>query len=413
MVNVTFRNPIDTLAARYRPGLTLEQPFYCDAAVFEREVDRLFMRDWIYAGHVSQLPEPGNHLVYDIAGESIIVARDATGGLHAMVNVCRHRGSRICTGPSGKAQRFVCPYHGWTYELDGALVRARGMPPEFDVTAHRLHRLALEEFHGMVFVSFSESPCPFDTVRAELDPLLAPFDLAGARVAAQRSYPVEANWKLVLENFEECYHCAPAHPEFARSHSIKAPPGTYPALGEALALRCQRAGTCAGVVKAPDWLAEPDGPFYYYDRYPLFDAYVTGSEDGWPLAPLLGRVRSFDGGASDGQMGLLCYWLIYSDHCVIYRFTPKGVDHTDMDIVRLVRSDAVEGRDYDLERLTWLWHVTSEADKDIIERNQQGVRSRFYRPGPYAPMEWASAQFVEWYLLRMGEGGPARAPVGR
>ena len=408
-MNATFRDPIDALAARYRPGLTLEQPFYCDATVFEREVDRLFMRDWLYAGHASQLPEPGRHLVYDIAGESIIVARDATGGLHAMVNVCRHRGSRICAEPFGKTQRFVCPYHGWTYELDGALARARGMPADFDVAAHRLHPLALEEFHGMVFVSFAERPTSFDTVRAELDTLLAPFDLGGTKVAAQRSYPVEANWKLVLENFEECYHCAPAHPEFARSHSIKAPSGSYPALEEALAERCERAGTRAGVVKAPDWLAEPCGPFYYYDRYPLFDGYVTGSEDGRPLSLLLGQVRSFDGGASDGQMGLLCYWLIYSDHCVIYRFTPKSAKHTDMDIVWLVRSDAVEGRDYDLERLTWLWHATTEADKLIIERNQQGVRSRFYRPGPYAPMEWASGQFVEWYLLRMGENGAEAA----
>ena len=233
------------------------------------------------------------------------------------------------------------------------------------------------------------------------------------RVAAQRSYPVEANWKLVLENFEECYHCAPAHPEFARSHSIKSPPGSWPALWEALAERGQRAGTCTGVVKAPDWRAEPDGPFYYYDRYPLFDGYLTGSEDGWPLAPLLGRVRAFDGGASDGQLGLLCYWLVYSDHCVVYRFTPRDVNHTDMDIVWLVRNDAEEGRDYDLERLTWLWHVTTEADKTIIERNQQGVRSRYYRPGPYAPMEWASRQFVEWYLLRMGESAPMPAPAGK
>ncbi len=412
-MNATFRDSIDALAAGYRPGLTLDQAFYCDADVFEREVERLFTRDWLYAGHVSQLPEPGCHLVYDIAGESVIVSRDQEGALHAMVNVCRHRGSRICAEPFGKAQRLVCPYHGWTYALDGALVRARGMPPEFDLAGHRLHRLALEEFHGMVFVSFAERPSAFDTARSELDALLAPFDLTGTRVAAQRSYPVEANWKLVLENFEECYHCAPAHPEFARSHSIKSPPGSYPALWEALAERGKGAGTCTGVVKAPDWLAEPDGPFYYYSRYPLFDGYATGSEDGRPLAPLLGRVRAFDGGASDGQMGLLCYWLIYSDHCVIYRFTPRDVNHTDMDIVWLVRSDAEEGRDYDLERLVWLWHVTTEADKLIIERNQQGVRSRYYRPGPYAPMEWASRQFVEWYLLRMGRNGSVATPAGR
>ena len=272
-MNLPDRNSIDTLAARHRPGLALEQPFYCDAAVFERDVERLFLNDWLYAGHVSQLPEPGSWLVYDIAGESAIVSRDAGGALRAMVNVCRHRGSRICSEGHGKARRFVCPYHGWTYELDGALARARGMPAEFDAAAHRLHPLALEEFHGMIFVSFAERPASLDTARA------------------------------------------------------------------------------------------------------------------------------FDGGASDGQMGLLCYWLVYSDHCVVYRFTPRDVNHTDMDIVWLVRSDAMEDRDYDLERLTWLWHVTTKADKLIIERNQQGVRSRFYRPGPYAPMEWASRQLVDWYLL--------------
>ena len=287
------------------------------------------------------------------------------------------------------------------------------MPPDFDATAHRLHPLALEEFHGMMFVSFAERPAPLDTARAELDALLAPFALDKTRVAAQRAYPVEANWKLAVENFEECYHCAPAHPEFARSHSIKAPPGTYPELAEALAERSAQAGTHAGIVRAPDWLAEPEGPFYYYSRYPLFDGYLTGSEDGRPLAPLLGRLRAFDGGASDGQMGLLCYWLVYSDHCVVYRFTPMDVNHTGMDIVWLVRSDAVEGRDYDLERLTWLWHVTTEADKRIIEHNQQGVSSRFYRPGPYAPMEWASRQLVDWYLLRMGEGSAGTPPGAR
>ena len=408
-MNAAARDPIDALAARQGPGLALERPFYCDAGIFEREVERLFLHDWLYAGHASQLPEPGSWLVYDIAGESVLVVRDAGGDLRAMANVCRHRGSRLCSEAFGRARRFVCPYHGWTYALDGSLARARGMPADFDAAAYRLHPLALEVFHGMVFVSFAERPSSFDRVRAELDAPLAPFGLDETRVAAQRAYPVEANWKLVLENFEECYHCAPAHPEFSRSHAIKLPAGTYPELQAALAERCARAGTGAGSVKAPDWLAAPEGPFYYHDRYPLFDGYLTGSEDGRALAPLLGRVREFDGGASNGQLGLLCYWLIYSDHCVIYRFTPIDLNHTEMDIVWLVQRDAVEGRDYDLGRLTWLWHVTTEADKRIIEHNQLGVRSRFYRPGPYAPMEWASRHFVEWYLGRIGEEGAACA----
>jgi len=139
-------------------------------------------------------------------------------------------------------------------------------------------------------------------------------------------------------------------------------------------------------------------PDYVYGRYALFDGFQTGSKDGKPLAPLLGDVTDFDGGASDVYVGMLNPMLIYADHAVVYRFTPIDVERSVQEIIWFVHEDAVEGQDYKIDDLIWLWDVTTVADKRIIEMNQDGVNSRFYQPGPYAPMEVHTQRFVQTYL---------------
>ena len=131
---------------------------------------------------------------------------------------------------------------------------------------------------------------------------------------------------------------------------------------------------------------------------------MSGSEDGQPLAPLMGEFSGFDGGVTFFDVGLTNHFLAYADHGLIYRFVPQTVDRTDMEVIWLVRGDAREGIDYDVERLTWLWRVTSEADKRIIETNQQGVNSRWYEPGPYSQMEQHASRFVEWILTGLSGG---------
>jgi Rieske 2Fe-2S family protein len=133
-------------------------------------------------------------------------------------------------------------------------------------------------------------------------------------------------------------------------------------------------------------------------RSALADGTVSGSEDGKALAPLMGQFPDFDGGVTFFDVGLTSNFLAYPDHGLIYRFVPKSVDRSDMEVIWLVRADAQAGVDYDLERLTWLWKVTSVADKRIIELNQQGINSRYYEPGPYSQMEQHTARFVEWIL---------------
>ena len=400
---------IDELAARQKPGFTLDAQFYLDPGIFAWEREHVFACDWLYAGHTSQLPAVGDYFTYALADESVIVVRNESGAIGAFANVCRHRGSRVCDASSGSAKQFVCPYHGWVYRLDGSLRSARLFPETFDTSGFGLHPVSVKVLHGLIFVSFKSDPASFDVAERALSPCLIPFALDKAKVAAQIVYPVAANWKLALENYLECYHCAPAHPEFSESHSNKFPRNTYPELEKAHRQRAQAAGFCADEYDQAFAMTDSGDVGFGYDRYALFDGYQTGSKDGKPLAPLMGNIKAFDGGASNGQVGALCYLLAYCDHTVLYRFTPKTFCETEMDIIWFVHEDAVEGKDYDRERLVWLWDVTSIADKTIIERNQKGVNSRFYRPGPYSPMEEWASRFRDWYLYQASDASFGRS----
>jgi phenylpropionate dioxygenase-like ring-hydroxylating dioxygenase large terminal subunit len=140
------------------------------------------------------------------------------------------------------------------------------------------------------------------------------------------------------------------------------------------------------------------GADVHWQRYPLFPGYQTGSQSGKPLAPLLGHLTGFDGGATDMQIGPLNNFLIYADHVVGYRFIPVSLQETDIQVVWYVRGDAVEGRDYDKDALTWLWHMTSQDDERFIHRNQEGVNSHRFEPGPLSEMEDGILGFYHSYL---------------
>ncbi|MFP6743189.1 MAG: aromatic ring-hydroxylating dioxygenase subunit alpha [Alphaproteobacteria bacterium] len=401
-VNATKSNGfISKLLAEQPAGHALNQAFYADPDVYTQDVERVFMREWFYVGQASQIAETGDYFVFEIAGESIIIVRGEDGDIRALVNVCRHRGSRVCYEASGNTRWFACPYHGWTYDLDGSLAAARQMPKAFDKSSHGLKQIHCHDFHGMILINFADEPASLDDAHRELDDLLAPFQLERTKIAYRESYRIESNWKLAIENYRECYHCAPAHPEFAQSHSIEKPWARTSKLMDQMRPKSEAAGVSVEDVSCQGWLKDSAGFAYGYDRYPLYKGYLTGSEDGQPVAPLMGDLKSFDGGASDLQLGMFSYFLFYSDHGVVYRFTPLGVRLTECEIIWLVRDDAEEGKDYDVDRMKWLWDVTTVADKTIIENNQKGVNSRYYVPGPYAPMEDWCGYLVDWYFERL------------
>ena len=388
---------IAALIAQQPAGRSLRRAFYADPQVFRRDVERIFMRHWLCAGHESAAPQVGDFFLVEVASESAIIVRGEDGRLRALANVCRHRGSRLCAEKSGHAKIFVCPYHAWSYGLDGGLRAARHMPESFDRLAHGLKPLHLRVIEGLVFISFAETPLGLNRAEIALRSCYGPHGWSGARVAHRELYPIEANWKLAVENYLECYHCAPAHPEYSRLHALEQP---LPRI-EKLNARMRERSAALGIdIPVHDhWTPSAEGDEAVYGfRYALYDGVETGSPDGLPVAPLMGRFKDYDGGATSTHLGPASFFLAYADHGVIYRFIPKTLATCELEVVWLVRGEARPGADYDSGKLTWLWKVTSEADKRIIEQNQLGVNSRYYEPGPYTPMEQNTRRYVDWYL---------------
>ena len=392
---------VDRLIADQRPGHGLARAFYTDARVYEYDLARVLFRHWHCLGHESIVPAPGDFELFRLANESIILVRSTNGAVHAMLNVCRHRGAEVCTQRTGNAKHFVCPYHAWTYANDGSLRAARVMPKGFDRSAYGLRKLHVEVAEGLVFVSFAERPLDFEPVRRALRTSCGQYGWSEAKVAHRETWSIEANWKLAVENYVECYHCGPAHPEYSRTHALEQP---LEAIGRLNAAMEER--TCAlgvEIVTIDHWWDSVSGQEAIHSfRYALYDGALTGSEDGTPLAPPMGRFAAHDGGVTSIHVGGTSFLVCYADHGMIYRFVPRSVDACEMELIWLVRGDAMAGKDYDASRLTWLWKVTTEEDKKIIEHTARGVRSRFFTPGPIAPMEQNELRFIGWYLREIG-----------
>ena len=389
------------LIACQKSGCSLEQRFYTDPEIYALELECIVMRNWIFAGHQSQLAEVGDYLVLNVAGESAIVVRSKEGGIKAFANVCRHRGSIVCLENGGNTRKFECPYHGWMYDTDGALIAARNMPEDFDRTSYGLHKVPVEIVQGLIFICFCDAPPSIEGARRDMAEPLAMFDFENLKVAEQKTYPISANWKLAVENYQECYHCAVAHPEYAKMHTLMLE-GKRQQLVQSHMLENMGACGLSNIeIDYIDTKARPGETGFGYSRSALFEGYKTGSKGGTPVAPLLGKLTGYDGGASDITFGPFNFFLAYSDHVVGYVFTPVDAKNCQCQIYWLVRDDAVEGKDYDRDELMWLWDVTTCADKIIIVNNWKGVNSKYYKPGPFSGMEKAEQRFVDWVLQEL------------
>jgi len=392
------KQEIRDLVDAHTDGTALEQEFYTDADIYEHDISDIYLKSWLYAGHCSEIPKVGDWFLFEIGNESIIIVRNDENEVSALLNVCRHRGSRILLESQGCSKRLVCRYHGWAYGLDGQLRSAAHMKDDFEKDGISLKRIYVEILEGMIYVNFASKPAPFDVVRQGLVDCLRPYRIDKAKVAHRQAYPIHANWKLSLENYTECYHCAPAHPEYSRGHSLAKPQARSEELMEQVMSRATACGLSDRTVHRIYNEAEGLGVDYGYERYPMWRGHISGSEDGQPVAPLMGDIKDYDGGTTDIQVGPVTFALAYCDHIVIYRFTPVSLDKSECDITWLVNGDAEDGVDYEKEKLTWLWDVTTEADKRIIENNAKGVSSRHYQPGPLSDMEDFTGNFISWYL---------------
>lgn len=319
-------------------------------------------------------------------------------------NVCRHRGSRLCVTEKGKVAKLVCPYHKWTYELDGRLLFAGSdMGEQFDLNAHNLKPIQVKVSGGYIFVCLADTPPEFEAFTQELAHYLEPYDVENLKVAVQTDIVEDANWKLVIENNRECYHCNGSHPELLNSLQ------QFDDTDDPLATPEYKALVA---VKQQDWdkMRVPYELKYFgkrnrMTRTPLLDGVVSMTMDGKPACQkLMGRITSPD----MGSLRILHlpnswnHWM--GDHSVVFRVLPLGPQKTLVTTKWLVHKDAVEGVDYDISNMRKVWDATNDQDRVLAEENQRGINSIAYQPGPYSEtFEFGVIDFVNWYSERIIE----------
>ena len=381
---------LERLIAEHPPGHALQREFQTDPGIYQLDLERIWRRGWLFAGHTCQVKAPGDYFVFDLDTDSIIVIRGDDGHIAALHNTCRHRGMKVCQTQSGHVARIVCPYHQWSYARNGALVACGGMDKDGDLdrSGYGLHRVHAREVGGLIFVCLADDPPPFEGAAEALGALLRPQGLERARIAASRSYEVHANWKLVWENNRECWHCNANHPQYVKANYDNAPIDD-PALKHEIETQARATSDHleadglridyqeAGMVRFPS-------PDYWWsiNRTPLVPGWVSESMDGRPVAPLMGSYRTRDVGTLRMRT-MPNFWNHSSaDHAVSTRLAPAGPQKTLVQVQWLVHEDAVEGKDYILDALLPFWELTSEQDWDLCEKNQAGVNSRHSRPAP-------------------------------
>ncbi|OEI84938.1 Rieske 2Fe-2S domain-containing protein [Brucella sp. BO3] len=397
------RNEMLELLTGRDPNFSLEQKFYTDPDYYKLDLENIFYKDWLFVGHDCELPKTGSYMTVQIGAYPVIIVRDAQGGIRAFHNSCRHRGSRICSAEKGTAAKLVCPYHQWTYELDGRLLFARQVGPDFKPADYGLKPVHCETVAGYIYICVAEEAPDFAAFRNLVEPYLAPHNIKDAKVAFESSIIEKGNWKLVWENNRECYHCAANHPELCR---------TYPEAPTATGVQGvmedpeinQLWKSCASIGLPARFNISEDGR-YRITRIPLLRDAVSYTMSGKAAVkkPLSDKVA---GSTNIGAMLLFNYpstWNhLMADHAISFRVLPISAEETLVTTKWLVHKDAVEGVDYDLDELTHVWIQTNDQDRKIVEENAVGIHSPAYQPGPYSvEHEGGVMQFLEWYTNTM------------
>lgn len=383
--------------------------FYSDAAFYDIDLDTIFHRRWLFAGFECEVERPGQFFTLTIGRSPIIVLRDRAGALRAFFNTCRHRGFKICEEERGKSANLACPYHQWTYDLTGKLIHAGRMHEGFDPTGIALKPIHVATVGGTLYVCLADEAPDFTPYRAVLEPYLRPHDLGNARLAHEMHVVENANWKLVMENSRECYHCAARHPELMRTFLDSYPahdPQEDPAIAAYWEM-CRGAGLLSG---------QANGDDFRISRLPFTEGAVSITMDGKPaVSRLLGNVPHGDIGSLRWVHYPSVFNHVLGDYAIAVRMLPLAPEQTLVTAKWLVHRDAREGRDYDLDNLIKVWAETNNQDQGLVERNQRGVNSLGYQPGPYSQeTEVGVIKFVEWYCATMAdalEGAPTQSPI--
>jgi Rieske 2Fe-2S family protein len=353
---------VDYDVPTYMP--TLPREYYQSEDIYAEEVGKIFWRRWLMACREEEIPQVGDFVVVPVGDESIIVVRDKTGEINAHFNVCRHRGTRICVADSGcfDAGAITCPYHAWRYDLDGRLKAAPMMTEveDFDKADFGLHSAHVGLWGGFVFINLAEDPVAFED---ELAPLIGKFEdwrLPELRIAHKLEYTLDCNWKIILQNYQECYHCPGVHPLLARWTPFRG--AEHDCLGGAviggyMTLTEERGSmTMDGKAAAPpvcDVSGDDLQRVHYYSVFPNL-----------LLSP-------------------------HPDFVLYHRIRAEGVDRIRNDCHFLLHPDVIAdaARMERFQSAIDFWDLTNRQDWKVCEQMQQGLKSHRFGVGRYGPME--------------------------
>lgn len=377
-------------AETFEPGAkSLPQRYFISPEVFAQERERIFSSQWLLVGHQSAIAQSGDYFISEVANESLIVVRDKRGEIRGFYNVCRHRGSRLIESRNGQLSAAIqCPYHAWTYAFDGRLIGAPHMDdvPGFDKSDYPLHRVNLGLWEGFIFVNLAEAgsltsilsqrerrkPDEFVSLQDWFAPLQGKFshwNMSILQPAKRIEYDVCANWKLMFENYSECYHCPGVHPQLQKVSPYDSAENDLcegPFLGGLMKINPGKSLTmsgnaCAAFVGKIENLQQ----VFYYSIFPnmllsLHPEYVMVHQL-WPQSP--------------ERTLIVCDWLFHPD--------------------------AFGGKDFRPDDAIEFWDMTNKQDWHVCELSQQGISSRAYEPGPYSARESIPAAWDEYYLRQM------------
>lgn len=413
MTTSLIRPDIARLISDRPTGRSLDGDLYVSPDAFTTDLEAVFYRSWIFVAVEPEVPDAGDYLTVAVGAYSVVVTRDDDEQVRAFHNVCRHRGSRLLDDACGSVGNIVCPYHQWTYDLEGHLLHAESTPPEFDRSLFSLRRVAVRTVAGLIFVCLADDPpADFDDYAATVTPYLAPHQLPNTKVARQMDIVENGNWKLVMENNRECTHCG-GHPELLcslfpvygyREEDIG--PRLRPAWDRYLAAKAEFEQICARHSLPFRAIEELDTrrTGFRIEREPLDMAGESFTVDGTLASrKLLGNFTEPRLGRLSMHLQPNAWFHFLSDHIVTFTVLPLSADRSLLRTTWLVAADAVEGVDYDVDKLTYVWRQTNDQDRAFVARAHAGVGNPAYLPGPYLPPEYQVEAFCNWYVQRVAE----------